>query len=187
MASMTAAMAPRIAAALALEPGQCIADIGGGRGVLMAAVLNAHPGVRGILVEQGPVLEEASRHLHEAGLSDRCEVRAGDIFGRIDCRADVYLLKEVIHDWNDDQAAQVLRTCRGSMRRGDRLVLAERLVGPANEPSEAGLIDIVMLVMTGGRERTEQQYRALLQAAGMQPVDTVPTGAGVALLNAVAC
>lgn len=187
MASMTAAMAPLIADAIALKPGQCIADIGGGRGVLMAAMLNRHPGTRGILVEQPAVLDDARRHLEAAGLAGRCEVQEGDIFGTIACQADVFLLKEVIHDWTDEQAVQVLLNCRRSMRQGDRLVLAERLVGPGHEFSEAALIDIVMLVMTGGMERTESQYRALLGAARFEHVGTTPTRAGLALLTAVAC
>ncbi|WAC73182.1 methyltransferase [Roseateles sp. SL47] len=187
MASMTAAMAPVIAEVVELEPGECIADIGGGRGVLMAALLNRHPGTRGILVEQRGVIEDARRYLEDVGLGSRCEVQEGDIFGVIDCQADVFLLKEVIHDWNDEQAVQVLRNCRRSMRPGARLVLAERLVGPGPGSSEAALIDIVMLVMTGGLERTEQQYRALLNAARFELVKAAPTGAGLALLTAIAC
>ena len=186
MASMTAAAVANIVPAIDLRDANCVADVGGGRGVLIAALLRASPKLRGILCEQEAVLAEARRCINSAGVADRCELSKGDIFTSVAVGADLYILKEVIHDWDDKRAISVLKTCRKAMREGARLILIERLIGAPNCPSEANLIDIVMLIMAGGMERTEAQYRSLLHAADFDFSHTVVTPMGLALLNAVA-
>ena len=108
MASRTAAAAANIVSAIELREADCVADVGGGRGVLLAALLHAFPRVRGILCEQDAVLVEAREYINSAGLAHRCELSKGDIFASVVGGADVYILKEVIHDWDDERAISVL-------------------------------------------------------------------------------
>jgi hypothetical protein len=186
MAAMTLASAECIASTLDLTGASTVADVGGGRGVLLAAILMANPTLHGMLCEQTQVLAEARDYLRSEGVLPRCDVAESDIFSSIPSGADVYLLKEVLHDWDDERVGAVLRVCRASMRAGTRLMVIERLIGPANEPSEANDVDIVMLVMTGGLERTELQFRALIEANGFRLRHTRRTQSGLSVLEAEA-
>jgi O-methyltransferase len=186
MAAMTLASAERIASTLDLAGASTVADVGGGRGLLLASVLKANPALRGLLCEQPQVLEEARDYLLAAGVLDCCDVAESDIFSSIPRGADVYLLKEVLHDWDDERASAVLRVCRASMCTGTRLMVIERLIGPINQPSKANDVDIVMLVMTGGFERTEFQFRTLIEANGFRLRHTRPTQSGLSVLEAEA-
>jgi hypothetical protein len=186
MAAMTLASAERIASTLDLTGASTVADVGGGRGVLLAAVLKVNPTLHGLLCEQTQVLAEARDYLRSAGVLHCCDVAESDIFSSIPSGADVYLLKEVLHDWGDELAGAVLRVCRASMRAGTRLMVIERLIGPINQPSEANDVDIVMLVMTGGLERTELQFRALIEANGFRLRHTRRTPSGLSVLEAEA-
>lgn len=186
MAAMTLASAECIASTLDLTGASTVADVGGGRGVLLAAILKANPTLHGMLCEQTQVLAEARDYLRSEGVLPRCDVAESDIFSSIPSGADVYLLKEVLHDWDDERVGAVLRVCRASMRAGTRLMVIERLIGPANESSEANDVDIVMLVMTGGLERTELQFRALIEANGFRLRHTRRTQSGLSVLEAEA-
>src|SRR5262249_26345909 len=130
-------------------------DVGGGHGYLLATILKANPSLRGILYETAEVAEGAKDRMAAEGLSDRCDVVAGDFFGSMPDRADACILKSVIHDWDDQQAAAILRNCRGAVGPGGRVLLAEMVIPPGNDPHVGKLLDLEMLVMAGGRERTE--------------------------------
>jgi len=144
-----------------------IADVGGGHGVLLAAILNAHPSVTGILFEQAHVVDGARSSLEAAGVAPRCRVVGGSFFDRIPNAADAHILKSIIHNWDDEKSLAILRNCHRALKPQGTLLLIERLM-PARvkyDPDSV-LIDIHMLALTGGRERTEAQFRALLSDAG---------------------
>lgn len=154
-----------------------VADVAGGSGPVLAGVLNARPGLRGILIEAPGVLEEASRHLERAGVRDRVELREGDIFERVEAEADVYTLKDILHDWDDERCLRILRTVAAGMTPGSKLVVIEQLLDRNEvEPIAAG-VDIHMLAQCdGGRQRSATELRALMSEAGLRPGRVLRSG-----------
>lgn len=147
-----------------------ICDVAGGSGPLLAAILAARPRLRGMLVEAAGVLPEADRHLAAAGVRDRVELVEGNIFERVEADADVYALKDIVHDWDDERSLRILRTVRAAMAPGARLVLVETLLDPDDPDPIATRIDLHMLTQCdGGRQRSAAELRALMTAAGMRP------------------
>jgi len=182
MAERTAAFAPSVAAAYDFAGMRLIADIGGGQGTLLAAILRRHKHLRGVLFEVADVARRAADVLREAGVADRCEIVAGDFFADVPDGADGYLLANVLHDWDDGRAVQVLQACRRAMGGGGRVLIIERLI--PDDPREAVpvlLSDLNMLLLSGGQERTNAEYGMLLAAAGLRPgqVQPVATPYGV--------
>ncbi len=153
-----------------------LVDVGGGHGELLAAILKANPTLRGILFDQPHVVAGARALLEQAGVADRCEVVGGSFFEAVPEGADAYLLKSVIHDWDDAAAAEILGKCRAAMPETGRLLLVERLVGPPNEPDPAKFSDLNMLVELGGRERTAEEFEKLYAEAGFELTDVIETG-----------
>ena len=154
-----------------------LCDVAGGVGTLLAAVLDARPGLRGVLVDAPGVLAEADGWLAGRGLRERVELAEGDIFRSLDAKADVYLMKNILHDWDDEACATILRTLRATMPEGSRLVVVEYL----QERNEANLIaslsDIQMMnVCDDGRERSAEEIQALFRGAGLRPGQVVRTG-----------
>jgi O-methyltransferase domain/Dimerisation domain len=147
-----------------------VADIGGGTGAVLAAVLTAHPDLRGILFDQPHVVADAGGVLREAGVADRVTVVPGDFFAGVPRGANAYLLVRVLHDWMDDDALRILRTVRAVMEPGARLVVVDSVLGPPNEDPMAKFLDLMMLVSAGGRERTEEEWRSLLTSGGLELV-----------------
>ncbi|MFF0431985.1 methyltransferase [Streptomyces sp. NPDC004327] len=155
-----------------------IADIGGGRGLFLAELLARNPRVRGTLVDRPSVVAEAGKAFEEAGVAERVEVVPGDFFEELPKGADAYVLKAVLHDWDDEKAAAILGRIREALA-GDpegRLLICEFLVGPANEWDRGKLLDLDMLVRFGGRERSERQWRELLATAGFELVNEPAAG-----------
>jgi hypothetical protein len=144
-----------------------VVDIGGGHGALLAALLRAHPHLGGILFDLPSVVAGAMQILGETGIAERVRCLTGDFFDEAPAGADLYVMKSVLHNWEDGDAARILSTCRAAMQADARLLVIERVVPPGNVPAEAKLFDINMLVVAGGRERTELEYRLLLQEAGL--------------------
>lgn len=149
-----------------------VVDVGGGHGELIASILAAHPSLRGVLFDLAHATVAAGRRLAAAGVADRCMLVTGSFFDAIPDGADVYLLKSVLHDWDDDRAVTILRSCRRAMAREATLLIVERIAPQryGNSPRDQGIArsDLNMLVGTGGRERTDEQYRELLGAAGLR-------------------
>jgi hypothetical protein len=144
-----------------------IVDVGGGRGALLAALLRRHPAMQGVLFDRPHVVAEAVELLEEAGVADRCRIKGGSFFDGVPAGADAYLLKSIVHDWEDPEATAILERCRAAIGdRGGALLLVERDLGPPNEVPAAKLSDLNMLVAPGGRERTQEEYAALLAASG---------------------
>lgn len=167
-----------------------ITDVGGGKGTVTAALLEAHPGLRAVLYELATVLPLARDYLTARGVTDRCQLVAGDFFESVPEGADVYLLKSVLHDWDDDRCLTILRNCRVAMATTARpaiveFVLPERMTDdPASVP--AVLLDLIMMTYAGGRERTEAELRDLLAQAGLRMESATPLSSGLQLLLAVA-
>jgi O-methyltransferase domain/Dimerisation domain len=161
-----------------------IVDVGGGHGALLAAILRAHPEAQGVLFDRPSVVEGAREFLGAEGLADRCDLVGGSFFDDVPAGADAYLLKDVLHDWEDEPAVAILRACRSAAGSAARLLVVERLLPPGAAPAPGKLTDVIMLVLTGGRERTETEYRSLLAAGGFALTRVVPTGSPMSVLEA---
>ena len=144
-----------------------IVDIGGGNGTLLAAILQAYPQMRGVLLDRAEVLTRARQTLDSMGPLSRCELVDGDFFQKVPNGGDAYMLKDIIHDRDDDRAITILKNCRHGMSEGSKVLLIERALPPGNIPAPGKLIDITMLTITGGCERTEAEYHDLLVRAGL--------------------
>jgi len=127
---------------------------------------------------------ERARAAADPALKSRCEFVAGSFFDNVPPDGDAYLLSRVLHDWDDDQAAAILSNCRRAMRADARLLVIERIVPPGDEPHESKFMDLNMLVIAGGRERSEPEYRALLERSGLQLDTVIDTGTAVSVLEA---
>jgi hypothetical protein len=179
MADFTKQVAVAAAAAYDFSRFRTIVDVGGGNGTLLAGILGATAGPRGIVFDRPPVAARAQTRLAEIGLADRCTAVGGDFFKEVPRDGDAYLLKHVVHDWNDDRAVEILKTCRRAMGAGAKLLIIEGVYPPRIDESPAGRAaaanDVNMLVCTGGRQRSEPEFRALYEAAGFTLTRLVPT------------
>ncbi|MBI1918500.1 MAG: methyltransferase [Planctomycetes bacterium] len=162
-----------------------LADIGGGNGSLLSVVLKRYPNLRGLLFDLPGVAERARVNLTAAGLAGRCEVVGGDFFTSVAGGADAYLLRHILHDWDDERAVRILKNVYQAMGAGGRLLVVESVIPPGNGPSFGKLLDLTMLVIPGGKERTEQEYRELFNVAGFRLMRIVPTGAEVCVIEGV--
>jgi DNA-binding transcriptional ArsR family regulator len=170
MQKVTEGDAPAIARGYPWPEGGTVCDVAGGVGTLLAAILAQRPGLRGVLVDAPGVLAEADGFLRAAGVRERVELRDGDMFERVDAQADVYVLKDVFHDWDDARCAQVLGTVRATMPPGSRVVLVEVLQERNAIDPIASLVDVHMLTQCdGGRQRSVEELHALLRGAGLRP------------------
>ncbi|QIS18629.1 methyltransferase [Nocardia terpenica] len=156
-----------------------VVDVGGGRGALLTDILARAPRSRGILFDLPEVVAEADPHR-----SDRIELRGGSFFDAVPAGGDAYILKHVVHDWPDASAERILRTVRAAMTADARLILVEIVLPEDNRPHPGKYIDLEMLVNSGGRERTEADYRSLLARAGLAVTRVVPTASPESVLEA---
>jgi spermidine synthase len=152
-----------------------IVDVGGAHGVLLAAALHANPVARGILFDLPYVIATAMDTVQAQGIADRCELVAGDFFEFVPAGADLYLLKNIIHDWDDEHNDRLLATCHSAIAPGGKLVVVEMVVPADNQPTAVQGMDLNMLVMAGGRERTAAEYQTLLAGAGFRLDRIIPT------------
>lgn len=148
-----------------------IVDVGGGHGLLLAGILSANPRLRGVLHDLPSVVVGASA-LRQEPISQRCEIIGGDFFKEVPGGADAYMLKGIIHDWNDEAALKILKNCRGAIHPDGRLLVVEAVLTRSTDPTRA-LMDMLMMVLTSGRERTESEFRSLLQEAGFSMVQVI--------------
>ena len=165
-----------------------IVNVGGGYGVLLETVLHAYPDVRGELVDRPHAVAGARALVEQAGVADRCELVPGDFFNSIPAGADIYLLKNIIHDWDDERALRILRNCRVAMPDGGRVLLIEHLLPDRLEPSASHRAivhtDLAMMLGPGGMERNEDEFRELLRCAGLALAGVTPIGLGYSILEA---
>ena len=168
---------------------QRIVDVGGGYGTLLAAILKAHPHLHGVLLDMPHAIEGARKQLEKPNSANRCDLIAGNFFEEIPEGADAYLLKNIIHDWNDERSALILRNCRRAIPKHGRLLLIERVMpirlGASSAHRTIAYGDLAMLIGPGGRERTEVEFSALLEAAGFAPARVIATALEYSILEAV--
>ncbi|AMN43679.1 methyltransferase [Rhodoplanes sp. Z2-YC6860] len=158
-----------------------IIDVGGGAGRLLSTILKSTPRARGVLFDLPHVVEGSRNSIVELGTGQRIECVGGDFFAAIPAAGDLYLLKQVIHDWSDEQAAEILGNCRSAMNKASKLLIFEVILAP--ESAYPKMLDLMMLVWTGGRERTEEEYEQLLTGAGLKLTRIVPTGTAISVLE----
>jgi len=162
-----------------------LADLGGGNGSVLTAILQKHPAMQGILFDLPGVAERAKATVQAAGLADRCQVIGGSFFDSVPQGADAYLLRHIIHDWEDERATRILRNIHRAMGEGGKLLLVEGVIPPGNEPAFGKLLDLTMLVIPGGQERTREEYEALFRAGGFRLTRIMPTQAEVSVIEGV--
>jgi hypothetical protein len=166
MAMVADAEHPVIAAHFDFSRFPVIADIGGGHGGLLAAVLERFPKARGVLFDQPQVLD--ADKLQGSAVAERCAVAGGDFFDAVPGDADLYILKRILHDWDDADAVRILRTVRAAMGEEARLAVIDAVMKPGNDSDPNKDLDLNMMVLTGGRERTEEEFRGLFAASGLE-------------------
>lgn len=160
-----------------------LADIGGGNGTTILGALRRHPSLKGLLFDLPGVIDRARPAIEAAGLADRCEAISGDFFQSVPPGADAYLLRHIIHDWDDNQSTLILRNVRQAMRDDSRVLIVESVVPPGNDPAFVKFLDLNMLALPGGLERTEDEYRRLFADAGLTLDRIVPTSGGVDVIE----
>ena len=160
----------------------CVVDIGGGQGLLLKEVLLACPATRGILFDQPQVIASADQVLASAGLAQRCQITAGSFFESAPGGGDLYVMKAILHDWDDQASIDILRTCRRAMSPAATLVVIERVVGPPNESPEGKFSDLNMMVQYAALERTREEFHDLLEGGGFEMTEVVPTRSPLSII-----
>ena len=153
---------------------QRIVDVGGGRGAFLRGILSATPNLRGVLYDLPSVVAGADT-LRASDMAERCEVQSGSFFEAVPQGADGYLLKRIIHDWDDEASLKILRNCRRAIHPEGTLLIVERVLKPPNEPDFGKFMDLHMLLLLGGRERSEPEFSALLREARFSLTRVIPT------------
>jgi hypothetical protein len=168
MTGLTGAAVMNVIPAYDFSSFKTIVDVGGGNGALLMAVLEAAPDAKGIVFDEEYVVEETKKKLAVKGFAERCSTAAGSFFDHIPKNADAYLMKMVLHDWNDEQSLQILNNCSKAMKPGSKLLVIESIIPDGNTPHLGKFLDINMLAMTGGKERTEKEFGVLFKKAGLK-------------------
>ena len=175
MTNFTRAIIPAFVEAYDFSGVNQLVDVAGGHGLLLAGVLKANPHLRGVLFDLPFVLEGAGGLLAEEGISDRVALVSGNFFESVPAGADAYMMKHIIHDWDDESSIKILRNIRSAMDENGRILIVEMVVPEGTEPHPSKALDILMLVMEGGKERTKDEYEKLLEASGFRLTRVVPT------------
>jgi ubiquinone/menaquinone biosynthesis C-methylase UbiE len=185
MTGTTAVVTEAVLGAYDFSWARKVLDVGGGHGGLLASILKATPRASGVLFDAPQVVADAGARLAAAGVADRCEIVGGDFFESVPAGADAYTMKWILHDWDDEQSTRILKNVRRAVAADGRLLVIEAVIPANDEPHFGKFIDLNMLVMTGGRERTEAEFRALLAAADFRLARVVPTPSPVSVIEAV--
>jgi len=184
MGDLSAAVSGEVTRIYDFATFQKVVDVGGAHGILLAAILKANPKMRGILFDLQHVTATAGESLKTQGIGQRCEVVTGDFFESVPPGADIHVLKQIIHDWSDTECATILRNCHQALKPNGKLLLVEMVIPPDNSPSMAQAMDLNMLVLLTGRERTESEYRDLLAAGGFKLERVMPTQTPFSVIEA---
>jgi len=178
MTSMGTAIAQAVAATYDFSEFETIVDVGGAQGSLISAIVQSHPHLKGILFDLPEIIATVN-------LDGNIQPIAGNFFEFVPSGGDAYLLRWIIHDWDDEKSLMILKNCHQAMPDRGKLLLVESIIPPGNDSSPAKFIDLIMLLMAGGRERTEEEYRLLLQASGFELTRVIPTPSMLSIIEAV--
>ena len=160
-----------------------LTDVGGGLGVLMEKILIANSAMKGIVADIPSVIQKTREMIQARGIEDRCQAVECDFFKKVPSGSDAYLMSNILHDWSDEQCRIILTNCKHAMKKESRILLVEMIVPPGNEPSVAKLLDLEMFVMTGGRERTEAEFKDLFEASGFKLSRIIPTEENICIIE----
>jgi SAM-dependent methyltransferase len=185
MVGLYAGVGSAVAAAYDFSRFRTVVDLGGGTGSLLIDILRANRGARGVLFELPEVIPQARRTIEAANLSARCQAIEGDFFTAVPGGHDAYILSHALHDWTDEQALAILRNCRDAIASDGRLLIVEAVLPPGDTPHHGKLIDLVMLTITGGAERTAEEFASLLAAANFSLLKVHPTTTHQSIVEAV--
>lgn len=187
MTAISADLAPAVLDAYDFSGIGTLMDVAGGHGYFLCQALQRHPQMKGILLDQPSVVEGAKCVLCDMRVDDRCQPIAGNFFEQIPGGADAYFMQHILHDWDDEPALKILANVRQALagRAGGRLILSEMVVPDDSRPHPGKMLDLLMMLLPGGRERTESQWRKLLATAGFAMTKVVPTRAAESVIEAV--
>lgn len=174
-----------VAAAYDFSVFTTVVDVGGATGNMLAAILARHAGPRGVLFDMPHVVGDAPALLNARGVEKRVTIQAGDFFKGVPTGGDAYVLSHVIHDWNEEQCLTILGHCRKAMKPDGRLLIVEMVLPAGDAPHPGKVLDMVMLVVPGGQERTEAEYTPLLCKSGFRLTRVVPPDSAVSVVEAV--
>lgn len=162
-----------------------LTDVGGGLGILMVEILSANPLMKGFVADISSVIQKTEKMIQDSGIEDRCQAIECDFFRSIPSGSDAYLMSNILHDWPDEQCRIILKNCRQAMKKESRLLVVEMLIPSGNEPSIAKLLDLEMMVITGGRERTEEEFKNLFESSGFKLSRIIPTKENICILEGI--
>ena len=184
--SATGLTNPAIAAAYNFSKFRTLVDVGGSHGALLSTILKAHPSLKGVLFDQPSVIAGAKngRHLAEAGIAGRCKLESGSFFVSVPAGSDAYIMKYILHDWDDERCVKILSNCRAAMNKNGRVLVVDSVVPPGNEPGYVKLLDIEMLII-GGRERTKTDFSSIFRKSGLKLTRVVATKSPLSIVEGV--
>jgi SAM-dependent methyltransferase len=162
-----------------------VIDVGGGSGNLLGTILAANPSLWGVLFERPQVVPEAEHNLEAAGVAERCEFVAGDFLEAVPGGGDVYIVSHCIHNWDEESCVRILANCRRAMLPHGRVLIVEAVLAAGDAPDPAKILDLAMLVVPGGEERNEDEYRILLEKSGFRLTRVIPTRTSAGIIEAI--
>jgi hypothetical protein len=184
MTGFSAFIVPAVLEAYDFSGIKTLVDVAGGHGALLSAILQKYPAMKGVVMDLDHVVAGAGPSIQAQGLSDRATAVAGDFFRAVPSGGDAYILKHIIHDWYDDKATEILSNIRKVLPADGRVLLLESVIGPGSEAGMGKIMDLEMLVMAGGKERTEEEFRALFERSGLALARIVPTRSPLSVIEA---
>jgi O-methyltransferase/methyltransferase family protein len=184
MTNLSGTENPTIAAAYKFSGVRTLVDVGGGHGSLLATILKTNPKLKGVLFDQPSVIARAEkdRHVTARGIAERCRLESGSFFEAVPTGGDAYIMKYILHDWNDEQCVKILENCRNAMNEKGRVLVVDNVIPPGNDPNWGKLLDIQMLII-GGRERTKKEFASIFTEAGLKLTRIVPTKCGLSIVE----
>ncbi|HEX8745884.1 MAG TPA: methyltransferase [Pyrinomonadaceae bacterium] len=185
MTELTRVVEPAVTRAYDFSGFSKIVDVGGGHAGLLTSILKRSPQSKGVILDAPQVVTGAKERIEAEGLAERCEAVGGNFFESVPEGGDAYIMKHIIHDWDDKEAIAILKNCRKAINEGGKVILIESVIPAGNEPSLAKFGDLVMMLIPGGRERTAEEFRALFEAAGFRLERILPTESPMCVIEAV--
>ena len=186
MTSLSRTENPAIAAAYKFSELRTLVDVAGGHGSLLATILKANPKLKGVLFDQRSVIDRAEKdqHVTAKGIAERCRLESGNFFESVPQGGDAYIMKYILHDWNDEECVKILTNCRAAMNEKGKILVVDNVIAPGNNPSWGKLLDIQMLII-GGRERTKNEFAAMFTEAGLKLTRIVPTKGPLSIVEGI--